>query len=46
MNSFFGLFVAWGVLLLLILSFYLIDKVNTMSKAQVPPEIPKTYSDG
>ena len=46
MNSFFGLFVAWGVLLLLILSFYLIDKVNTMYKAQVPPEIPKTYSDG
>jgi len=46
MNSFFGLFVAWGVLLLLILSFYLIDKVNTMYKAQVPAEIPKTYSDG
>ena len=46
MNSFFALFVAWGVLLLLILTFYLIDKVNTMYRVQVPAEIPKTYSDG
>ena len=31
MSNFFQLFVAWGVLLLVLLSFYLIDKVNTLS---------------
>jgi hypothetical protein len=46
MSSFFQLFFAWGVLLLLILSFYLIDKINTMYRLSVPAEIPKTYSDG
>jgi len=46
MSSFYQMFMAWGILLLVVLSFYLIDKVNTMYKFSVPAEIPKTYSDG
>ncbi len=46
MSSFFQLFVAWGVLLLVLLSFYLIDMVNVMYRKHVGPELPKTYDDG
>ena len=46
MSSFFQLFVAWGVLLLVVLSFYLIDKVNVIYRKHTGPEIPKTYDDG
>jgi len=46
MSNFFQLFVAWGVLLLVLLSFYLIDMVNVMYRKQVGPELPKTYDDG
>ena len=46
MSNFFQLFVAWGVLLLVLLSFYLIDKVNTLYRSQIPAELPPTYSDG
>jgi len=46
MSNFYQMFLAWGILLLVVLSFYLIDKVNTMYKFSVPAEIPKTYSDG
>lgn len=46
MSNFFQLFVAWGVLLLVLLSLYLIDKVNTIYRNQVPAELPPTYSDG
>jgi len=46
MSNFYQLFLAWGILLVLVLSFYLIDKVNTMYRFSVPAEIPKTYSDG
>jgi hypothetical protein len=35
------MFLAWGILLLVVLSFYLIDKVNTMYKFSVPAEFPK-----
>ena len=46
MSNFYQLFLAWGILLVVVLSFYLIDKVNTMYRFSVPAEIPKTYSDG
>lgn len=46
MSNFFQLFVAWGVLLLVLLSLYLIDKVNTLYRSQIPAELPPTYSDG
>ncbi len=46
MSNFFQLFVAWGVLLLVLLSFYLIDKVNTLYRSQIPAELPPTYWDG
>lgn len=46
MSNFFQLFVAWGVLLLVLLSFYLIDKVNSIYRSQIPVELPPTYSDG
>lgn len=46
MSNFFQLFIAWGVLLLVLLSLYLIDKVNTIYRNQVPEELPPTYSDG
>jgi hypothetical protein len=46
MSNFFQLFVAWGVLLLVVLSFYLIDKVNVIYRKHTGPEIPKTYDDG
>ncbi len=46
MSNFYQMFLAWGILLLVVLSFYLIDKVNTMYRFSVPAEIPKTYSDG
>ena len=46
MSNFYQMFLAWGILLVVVLSFYLIDKVNTMYKFSVPAEIPKTYSDG
>ena len=46
MSSFYQMFLAWGILLVVVLSFYLIDKVNTMYRFSVPAEIPKTYSDG
>ena len=36
MSNFFQLFVAWGVLLLVLLCFYLIDKVNTIYRNQIP----------
>jgi hypothetical protein len=45
MSNFFQLFVAWGVLLLVLLSLYLIDKVNVIHSKHVGPEIPKTYTD-
>jgi hypothetical protein len=38
--------VAWGVLLLVVLSFYLIDKINVIYRKHTGPEIPKTYDDG
>jgi hypothetical protein len=46
MSNFFQLFVAWGVLLLVVLSLYLIDKVNVIYRKNAGPEIPKTYDDG
>lgn len=46
MSNFFQLFVAWGVLLLVVLSFYLIDKINVIYRKNTGPEIPKTYDDG
>lgn len=46
MSNFFQLFVAWGVLLLVVLSLYLIDKVNVIYRKNTGPEIPKTYDDG
>lgn len=46
MSSFFQLFVAWGVLLLVVLSLYLIDKVNVIYRKQAGPDLPKTYDDG
>jgi len=46
MSNFFQLFIAWGVLLLVLLSLYLIDKVNTIYRSQVPAKLPPTYSDG
>lgn len=46
MSNFFQLFIAWGVLLLVLLSLYLIDKVNTIYRNQVPAKLPPTYSDG
>ena len=46
MSNFFQLFVAWGVLLLVLLCFYLIDKVNSIYRSQIPTELPPTYSDG
>lgn len=46
MSNFFQLFVAWGVLLLVVLSLYLIDKVNVIYRKQAGPDIPKTYDDG
>ena len=46
MSNFFQLFVAWGVLLLVVLSFYLIDKINVIYRKYTGPEIPKTYNDG
>jgi hypothetical protein len=46
MSNFFQLFVAWGVLLLVVLSFYLIDKINVIYRKHTGPEIPKTYDDG
>jgi hypothetical protein len=46
MSNFFQLFVAWGVLLLVVLSFYLIDKINVIYRKYSGPEIPKTYDDG
>ena len=46
MSNFYQMFLAWGILLVVVLSFYLIDKVNTMYRFSVPAEIPKTYSDG
>ena len=35
MSNFFQLFIAWGVLLLVLLSLYLIDKVNTIYRNPV-----------
>ncbi len=46
MSNFFQLFVAWGVLLLVVLSFYLIDKINVIYRKNTGPDIPKTYDDG
>lgn len=46
MSSFFQLFVAWGVLLLVLLSFYLMDMVHVLYRQHVGPELPKTYDDG
>jgi hypothetical protein len=45
MSNFFQLFVAWGVLLLVLLSLYLIDKVNVIHSKHTGAEIPQTYTD-
>ena len=46
MNSFFQLFLAWGVLLLVILVLYLVDKINVIYQRQSQDAIEPTYSDG
>jgi hypothetical protein len=46
MSSFFQLFLAWGVLLLVILVLYLVDKINTIYQRQAQDAPEPTYSDG
>jgi hypothetical protein len=46
MSSFFQLFLAWGVLLLVILVLYLIDKINIIYQRQAHDAPEPTYSDG
>jgi len=46
MNSFFQLFLVWGVLLVILLVLYVIDKVNVIYQGYSSPELPATYDDG
>ena len=46
MSSFFQLFLAWGVLLLVILVLYLVDKINIIYQRQGQDAPAPTYSDG
>jgi len=46
MSSFFQLFLAWGVLLLVILVLYLIDKINIIYQRQSQDATEPAYSDG
>jgi len=46
MNSFFQLFLVWGVLLLFLLVLYVIDKVNVIYQGYSSAEIPATFDDG
>ena len=46
MNSFFQLFLVWGVLLVFLLVLYVIDKVNVIYQGYSSPELPATYDDG
>lgn len=46
MNSFFQLFLAWGLLLVFILVLYIIDKVNVIYQSYAKPDLPQTYNDG
>ena len=46
MNSFFQLFLVWGVLLVFLLVLYVIDKVNVIYQSYSSPELPATYDDG
>jgi len=46
MNSFFQLFLVWGVLLVFLLVLYVIDKVNVIYQGYSSPEVPATFDDG
>ena len=46
MSSFFQLFLAWGVLLLVILVLYLVDKINIIYQRQSQDATEPAYSDG
>ncbi|NDC61240.1 MAG: hypothetical protein EBZ60_04380 [Betaproteobacteria bacterium] len=46
MNSFFQLFLAWGLLLVFVLMLYVVDKVNVIYQGYAEPDLPKTFSDG
>jgi hypothetical protein len=46
MSSFFQLFMAWGVLLLVILVLYLVDKINIIYQRQGQDAAEPVYSDG
>jgi hypothetical protein len=46
MNSFFQLFLVWGVLLVFLLILYVIDKVNVIYQGYSRAELPATYDDG
>ena len=46
MNSFFQLFLVWGVLLVFLLVLYIIDKVNVIYQGYSRAELPATYDDG
>ena len=46
MNSFFQLFLVWGVLLVFLLVLYVIDKVNVIYQGYSRAELPATYDDG
>ena len=46
MSSFFQLFLAWGVLLLVILVLYLVDKINIIYQRQSQDAAEPVYSDG
>ena len=46
MNSFFQLFLVWGVLLVFLLILYVIDKVNVIYQGYSRAEVPATYDDG
>lgn len=46
MNSFFQLFLVWGVLLVFLLVLYVIDKVNLIYQGYSSPEIPAIFDDG
>ena len=46
MNSFFQLFLVWGVLLVFLLVLYIIDKVNVIYQSYAKPDMPQTYNDG
>jgi len=46
MNSFFQLFLVWGVLLVFLLVLYVIDKVNVIYQGYSRTEVPATFDDG